>query len=105
MSESRVLHWPLKPYRPSNGTEGMMFREEWCNRCEHERLYREYEIRGYRGPRPESCSILDATLFLATDDPEYPKEWVYDPEAMKRDGCLTIGEGGARCTAFVPERK
>jgi hypothetical protein len=41
------------------------------------------------------------------DDPRYPKEWVYDPEKMLREGVLTIGgeDGGARCTAFEEEVK
>lgn len=86
----------LKPYRPSNGTEGMMFQEEWCERCERDRAFRADQNN-------DGCSILSATMVYMADDPKYPKEWVYEPEAMKRDGCLTIGEGGARCTAFTPE--
>ena len=88
-----------KPYRPSNGTEGMMFQEAWCNRCERDRGFRE-KSRDFEG-----CSILADAMVYMSDDSQYPKEWVYDPEAMKRDGYLTIGEGGARCTAFVPEKR
>ena len=85
-----------EPYRPSNGTEGLMFFEQWCSRCKKDDTFRRDD--------PENselrCSIIDAVFVLDRDDPDYPKEWVYDPDDMMRDGCLTIGEGGARCTAF-----
>ncbi len=76
-----------RPYRPSNGEEGEMFREAWCFRCKRE-------------AGEEECEILSRTFFLDVTHPNYPKEWVYDPEVMLRNGALTIGPGGARCTAF-----
>lgn len=85
-----------KPYQPSNGTEGMMFFEEWCSNCSKDDTFREVDGKLH-------CPILDAAFIYKPGDPEYPKEWVWDPAALKRDGCLTIGEGEARCTAFEAE--
>ena len=75
-----------RPYRPSNGCEGLDFQEEFCFRCAKDAKYRE-TLDGEDG-----CPILASTLFLPLSDPRYPKEWVQD-------------EAGPRCTAFerVPE--
>ena len=62
-----------RPYRPSNGTEGMLFEERFCDRCV--RFASECEIYAYA-----SCYPLDSPL--------YPKQWVYDEE------------GKPTCTAF-----
>jgi hypothetical protein len=87
-----------KPYRPSNGTEGLMFQEQWCWRCVRDQAARD-------GRPEDGCSILADTMFYEKTDPRYPKEWVWDAEQLKRDGSLQIGgEGGARCTAFEAER-
>jgi len=56
-----------KKYRPSNGTEGDSFIEEWCERCQHEDV--ENEIL---------CPILTATYAYYVDDPNYPGQWCYD---------------------------
>ena len=61
-----------KPYRPSNGTEGEMFMEMFCDRCS----------------KLSCCRIVGLSMAVEKDDPEYPKEWVFDSE-----GCPT-------CTAF-----
>lgn len=66
----------LRPYRPSNGTEGMGFMEAFCFQCERD--------------RDEDCQILANTFAYDVTDAEYPAEWVCD-------------ESGARCTAFVQE--
>lgn len=58
-----------KPYRPSNGTEGCSFIETYCMNCIHE------------NPDPEKdpkCDIQTLTMCLDLNDPEYPKEWIYD---------------------------
>lgn len=72
-----------KPYRPSNGSEGDMFRHAFCDRCIHERDY-----------DPESgaggCEILGRSLFHDIGDPEYPGEWTHDDK------------GRPTCTAFEP---
>lgn len=73
-----------RSYRPSNGTEGLDFREEFCFRCERDRAFRETD------GEEAGCRILGDTLIYMADDPRYPKEWVQD-------------EQGARCTAFEAE--
>ena len=68
-------------YRPSNGTEGIGFYENWCSRCRHD------------GPDDEDggCQILCRTLTFNVTDSEYPEEWTYDDE------------GSPTCTAFEEE--
>lgn len=87
-----------KPYRPSNGTEGEMFMEEFCFHCARDAKFRETQ------DGEDGCPILADTYVYEKDDPKYPKEWVYDPDKMVKEGVLTIGgEDGARCTAFEEE--
>ena len=61
-----------KPYRPSNGTEGDMFMEQFCYRCIHD-CY---------------CNIIPLSMLHHVDEREYPEELKFDAE-----GCPT-------CTAF-----
>jgi len=82
-----------KTYRPSNGTEGMMFQEAFCMKCKHDN-FDEYTMAG-------GCEILANTMFFDRDDESYPKEWIWYPHKLKEDGYLSIGgEFGAQCTAF-----
>ena len=62
-------------YQPSNGTEGEIFMERFCNRCHHESGDRE-------------CKLIALTMAFKTDDPEYPTEWCYDDD------------GNPTCTKF-----
>ena len=58
-----------KKYRPSNGTEGEMFCDDFCYHCIH------------CDPDPEGkkqCEILLRSLCYDIDDPEYPIEWTYN---------------------------
>jgi hypothetical protein len=55
-----------KPYRPSSGSEGEMFRAAFCDRCVHD--------------VNSDCGILLRTLVHLPDDEEYPKEWTHDAE-------------------------
>lgn len=71
-----------KPYRPSNGTEGVSFIDYFCGRCERDRAFRE--------ERGDSCPIVAASFAFDIHHPSYPKEWIEDDD-------------GPRCTAFVPE--
>ena len=66
-----------KPFRPSNGTGGDIFRSYWCDQCEKDR----YESK--------PCRIFTKTLIYSTDDKQYPKEWTYDDN------------GDPQCAAFV----
>lgn len=76
-----------KPYIPSNGTEGMIFRERFCDECKHDHKYL------YETTDPEdACQIFNATLLHNPGDAEYPKEWI-------RVDDNDIVQGGT-CTAF-----
>lgn len=65
------------PWRPSNGTGGDIFYDEWCANCERERY-----------PESKPCTILARAFAFGLDESGYPKEWVCDDD-------------GPRCTAFV----
>jgi hypothetical protein len=60
-------------WRPSNGTEGELFRAAFCDRCEHGRI---------------RCTIEGATFAHQVNDPEYPNEWQFG------------ADGQPTCTAF-----
>jgi hypothetical protein len=64
-----------EPYQPSNGSEGEMFMESFCYRCK-------------KDSEQSPCEIIGLTMACRDCDPEYPKEWKYDPE------------GKPTCTAF-----
>lgn len=60
---------PGNKYRPSNGTEGMIFIENHCDHCIHE------------FPHPDKnpkCEIMSASFLYDINHEKYPKEWVYD---------------------------
>ena len=69
-------------YRPSNGTEGMIFCEHFCDQCIHEKF------NHTMNDVDKKCDILSATMLYDIDDPEYPSEWTYDDQ------------GHATCTAW-----
>ena len=71
-----------KPYRPSSGTEGVMFESSWCNKCTLQPT----------DPKHGSCAILASMFCFDLGDPEYPKE------IIRRDGI-------AMCTAFVSRKR
>ncbi len=73
----------MRPYRPSNGTEGVDFIERWCGRCLRD--------EAYRNGTGDSCPIVADSLAIGDiNDLRYPKEWVEDEPF-----------GNARCTAFL----
>ena len=49
----------MKPYYPSNGTEGMMFIERFCEKC--------YKYK--------QCTILTNSMLG-----KEPKQWIYDEQ-------------------------
>lgn len=63
-----------RPYRPSNGTEGMGFVECYCSNCIHEKFMHT------NNHNDKKCDIFSRTLMHSIDEPEYPKEWIYDEE-------------------------
>lgn len=61
----------MKPYQPSNGTEGSSFIDTYCMKCMH------------CDPDPEGkkqCMILCNSMAYDINDPEYPNEWIYDEQ-------------------------
>lgn len=64
-----------KPYRPSNGSEGDMFRDQWCERCS----------------KAQRCRRMMRSMAYEVSDPKYPSE-------------LVVVEGKGVCTSFK-ERK
>lgn len=81
-----------KLYRPSNGTEGDIFMALFCDRCVHDN-FDENTLKG-------GCEILARTLFFGVNDPEYPEEWIWNPDKCLENGLEMGGEFGPRCTAF-----
>jgi hypothetical protein len=76
------VHYPElagKTYRPSNGTEGMIFEETFCHHC------MAYDFGA-------ECPIYMAALVYDSGNDEYPKEWIYDQD------------GRPTCTAFCDRR-
>lgn len=75
-----------RPYRPSNGTEGMIFEDRFCDRCKREAKYRRTQDGA------DGCRIATMAHTFDIGAPEYPKEWV-----------VSLGDTTdmtARCTAF-----
>src|SRR5689334_13679238 len=72
-----------KKYRPSNGTEGMVFIECHCMEC----LHGKYEHTG--DLKDKTYEIIYRSFLYDIKDKEYPEEWVYDDS------------GRPTCTAFI----
>ena len=53
----------IKKYRPSSGTEGMIFNSHFCERCKKDQDL-------------EPCEIIFLAMSYDVDEPEYPKEWI-----------------------------
>ena len=77
----------MKPYRPSNGSEGDSFQAAFCERCVHDKAAR-------AGRYEDGCLILARALFLRREDPNYPKEWVVDDDGRSNPRCLAFREEG-----------
>lgn len=71
-AELKMGKYTGQPYRPSNGSEGDFFMEEYCMRCFHERYLHTMKDNS------KKCEILSGMMIYDTADPEYPKELVYD---------------------------
>lgn len=83
---------PVRLYRPSNGTEGIGFYEDWCFKCAKDAHMNSGKDWDLCQPN-EICSIIGDTLAYGIDDPKYPKEWIRDQR------------GRPRCLAFEPVGK
>jgi hypothetical protein len=75
-----------KPYRPSNGTEGDYFQNDWCEKCARDQAFRNNPDSG------DGCPIVAATLIFDIHESEYPKEWIEDDDGSN-----------PRCTAFTTD--
>lgn len=64
----------MRKYQPSNGTEGMIFMEEYCEQCIHERWCHFQD----ENKEEDKCQILSNTMIYDVRDEEYPEEWTYD---------------------------
>jgi len=64
----------MEKYRPSNGTEGMIFIDSNCRNCIHGK----YEHTGNTKDKP--CDILTRSFCFDLKDNEYPAEWQYNSE-------------------------
>lgn len=92
VSAESKIEW--LPYRPSNGTEGAMFFEQWCSRCAKDLPMS--TGKDYDSCAPgETCSLIANSMAYKVTDPEYPKEWRRRADATEYPG--------AECTAFLPE--
>ncbi len=80
---------PTRPYRPSNGTEGMDFMEQFCDRCEKDARYRQTQ------DGRDGCPIASASMLFGVEETGYPKEWI------QNEGPWETSD--PRCTAFEEE--
>ena len=62
---------PCAPYRPSNGTEGELFRAYFCSQCKH----RDDDVAG-------GCEIALRAYAYDIDDPSYPAQWIHGPDGQ-----------------------
>lgn len=76
-------------YRPSNGTEGQLFLDAFCRRCQRDGAMRDGEPVEVADD-DQRCEIIGLTMILDVSEPEYPTAWQYG-----RDGQPC-------CTQFVP---
>jgi hypothetical protein len=75
-----------KPYRPSNGSEGVYFMASFCDKCENDI------------DEENPCPIIGASMAYGVDDPRYPKEWIQDEVGL---GEFPIKN--PKCTNFKPD--
>ncbi len=61
-----------KKYRPSNGTEGLVFIEHYCANCIHGK----YEHTGDTNDNP--CEILTRSFMCGIDDKDYVMPFLFD---------------------------
>ena len=76
----------IKPYQPSNGTEGDYFEAEFCCRCQREAKFWRTQAA------EDACDIHCRAIWSTPGDPDYPAEWIEDDDGSN-----------PRCTAFILE--
>lgn len=73
-----------EPYRPSNGTEGMMFEARWCETC---RKWRD------NPDAKTQCQIAWRAGGYMPGDKLFPKQWRHAPDGS-----------GPECTSWRPRK-
>lgn len=95
-----LTHLAGEKYRPSNGTEGQLFLDAFCRRCQRDAAMR-------TGANVEDCDdeqrceIIGLTMIHDADEPEYPTAWQYGKDGQPC--CTQFIEAGnpipePRCT-------
>lgn len=84
-----LVHRAGEKYRPSNGTEGQLFLDAFCRRCQRDSAMRAGAPENVC-KSDECCEIIGLTMILDIEDPDYPAEWQYGQD------------GQPCCTQFVP---
>jgi len=74
----------MKPFYPSNSTEGIQFDSLWCEKCDRDRAYREDPLK------EKSCRYLRDAMIYDCKTEGYKHQWFYD----KSDQPF--------CAAFIP---
>lgn len=95
-----------RPYRPANGTEGMIFDDAWCSRCEHDRHWRETGDDAESEALP--CPILSSAFLFNIGDPEYPAQWIEDDvewPTSSNPRCTAFQEIGKEGSTFCPDER
>lgn len=59
----------MRKYKPSNGTEGMIFWEKYCMNCT--------QFDPLEGGTKD-CDIMMRSMMYDIEDPEYPEEFTID---------------------------
>jgi hypothetical protein len=65
-----------KVFMPSNGTEGMIFTDAFCDCCIHEKFSHT------QNHADKKCDIMSRSIiyWYEPNNPEYPKEWRFNAE-------------------------
>lgn len=63
-----------KSFRPSNGTEGMVFEEHFCSNCIHEKFIHT------QNHKDKQCPVYSGMILFEVNEEDYPPELVFDSE-------------------------
>ncbi len=87
----RLKHRAGQKWRPSNGTEGELFYENWCATCVRDAAHRADPTLA------DGCDILAATMAWGIGDEAYPEAWRYGSDGQPRCTAFTTSEDFYRC--------
>lgn len=80
-------------WRPANGTEGIMFMEQFCYRCSED------------DGEDKLCEICTNTMIYDTKDDEYPKEWQYGNDGQPICAAFKAQQVASLDSAIKPPSK